>query len=149
MPNLEAMNYLVPNVVEQTSKGEDLRPLQPSAEGQHHLQTPVDDQIASLHLCAAHHPVGNPGRTSISTSTRLVEYHRPVCDLRHDAFIRNDIATICLGQAAASAGVACSGYEGQRLPSLGRMLLQAGRSPVMGRSLTCWRRKKFFVCGPS
>ena len=50
--NLEAMNYLVPNVVEQTSKvrGLDLysRLLKDNII---FLQTPVDDQIASL-ICA-------------------------------------------------------------------------------------------------
>jgi ATP-dependent Clp protease, protease subunit len=51
--NLDAVNYLVPNVVEQTSRGERAYDLYSRLLKDNiiFLQTPIDDQIASL-LCA-------------------------------------------------------------------------------------------------
>ncbi len=51
--NLEARNYLVPNVVETTSRGERAYDLYSRLLKDNiiFLQTPIDDQIASL-LCA-------------------------------------------------------------------------------------------------
>ena len=51
--NLEATNYLVPNVVEQTSRGERAYDLYSRLLKDNiiFLQTPIDDQIASL-ICA-------------------------------------------------------------------------------------------------
>ena len=114
------MNYLVPNVVEQTSRGErGLRPLQPAAEGQHHLPADADRrQIASL-ICAQliHLECENPDKDInlyINSPGGDITALFAIYDTMQ--FIKNDIATICLGQAASAAAVLlAAGTKGKRL----------------------------------
>lgn len=115
-----AQNYMVPNVVEQTARGERSYDLYSRLlkENIIFLQTPVDDTVASL----------------ISAQLIFLESENPDKDINiyinspggditalfaiYDTmqFIKNDIATICLGQAASAAAVLlAAGTKGKRL----------------------------------
>ncbi|MFK7917519.1 MAG: ATP-dependent Clp protease proteolytic subunit [Ilumatobacter sp.] len=115
-----ARNYMVPNVVEQTARGERSYDLYSRLlkENIIFLQTPVDDTVASL----------------ISAQLIFLESENPDKDINiyinspggditalfaiYDTmqFIKNDIATICLGQAASAAAVLlAAGTKGKRL----------------------------------
>ena len=118
--DLTATNYMVPNVVEQTARGERAYDLYSRLlkENIIFLQTPVDDTVASL----------------ISAQLIFLESENPDKDINlyinspggditalfaiYDTmqFIKNDIATICLGQAASAAAVLlAAGTKGKRL----------------------------------
>ena len=118
--NLDAVNYLVPNVVEQTSRGERAYDLYSKLlkENIIFLQTPVDDQIASL-MCAQliHLESENPDKDIniyINSPGGDITALFAIYDTMQ--FIRNDIATICYGQAASAAAVLlAAGTKGKRL----------------------------------
>ena len=118
--NLEAQNYLVPNVVETTSRGERAYDLYSRMLKDNiiFLQTPIDDQIASL-LCAQliHLESENPDKDIniyINSPGGDITALFAIYDTMQ--FIRNDIATICLGQAASAAAVLlAAGTQGKRL----------------------------------
>jgi ATP-dependent Clp protease protease subunit len=118
--NLEATNYLVPNVVETTSRGERAYDLYSRLLKDNiiFLQTPIDDQIASL-LCAqlVHLESENPEKDIniyINSPGGDITALFAIYDTMQ--FIRNDIATICLGQAASAAAVLlAAGTTGKRL----------------------------------
>ena len=115
-----ARNYLVPNVVEQTSRGERAYDLYSRLlkENIIFLQTPIDDQIASL-ICAQliHLESENPDKDIniyINSPGGDITSLFAIYDTMQ--FIRNDIATICLGQAASAAAVLlAAGTKGKRL----------------------------------
>ena len=117
---LRAFNYLVPTVVEQTNRGErayDLysRLLKDSII---FLGTPIDDTIANL-ICAQliHLESDNPDKDIniyINSPGGDITALFAIYDTMQ--FIRNDIATICLGQAASAAAVLlAAGTRGKRL----------------------------------
>ena len=118
--NLNATNYLVPNVVETTSRGERAYDLYSRLLKDNiiFLQTPIDDQIASL-LCAqlVHLESENPEKDIniyINSPGGDITALFAIYDTMQ--FIRNDIATICLGQAASAAAVLlAAGTKGKRL----------------------------------
>jgi ATP-dependent Clp protease protease subunit len=118
--NLDAQNYLVPNVVETTSRGERAYDLYSRLLKDNiiFLQTPIDDQIASL-LCAqlVHLESENPEKDIniyINSPGGDITALFAIYDTMQ--FIRNDIATICLGQAASAAAVLlAAGTKGKRL----------------------------------
>ena len=118
--NLEATNYLVPNVVETTSRGERAYDLYSRLLKDNiiFLQTPIDDQIASL-ICAqlVHLESENPEKDIniyINSPGGDITSAFAIYDTMQ--FIRNDIATICLGQAASAAAVLlAAGTKGKRL----------------------------------
>jgi len=120
MMNLDAVNYLVPNVVETTSRGERAYDLYSRLLKDNiiFLQTPIDDQIASL-LCAqlVHLESENPEKDIniyINSPGGDITALFAIYDTMQ--FIRNDIATICLGQAASAAAVLlAAGTKGKRL----------------------------------
>ncbi len=113
------MNYLVPTVVEQTNRGERAYDLYSRLLKEHivFVGTPIDDTIANL-LCAqllfleSENPdrdiniyINSPG----GDVTGLMAIY-DTCQ-----FIRNDISTICFGQAASAAAVLlASGTPGKR-----------------------------------
>ena len=115
-----AQNYLVPNVVETTSRGERAYDLYSRLLKDNiiFLQTPIDDQIASL-LCAqlVHLESENPEKDIniyINSPGGDITALFAIYDTMQ--FIRNDIATICLGQAASAAAVLlAAGTKGKRL----------------------------------
>jgi ATP-dependent Clp protease, protease subunit len=118
--NLDAQSYLVPNVVEQTSRGERAYDLYSRLlkENIIFLQTPIDDQIASL-ICAQfiHLESENPDKDInlyINSPGGDITSLFAIYDTMQ--FIRNEIATICLGQAASAAAVLlAAGTKGKRL----------------------------------
>jgi len=115
-----ARNYLVPTVVEQTNRGERAYDLYSRLlrENIIFLGTPIDDTVANL-ICAqllfleSENPdrdiniyINSPGG-DITALFAIYDTLR---------YIRNDISTICLGQAASAAAVLlAAGTPGKRL----------------------------------
>ena len=113
-------NYMVPTVVEQTNRGERAYDLYSRLlrENIIMLGTPIDDTIANL-MCAqlifleSENPdkdiniyINSPGG-DITALFAIYDTMR---------FIKNDIATICLGQAASAAAVLlAAGTKGKRM----------------------------------
>jgi ATP-dependent Clp protease protease subunit len=118
--NLEATNYIVPTVVEQTQRGERAYDLYSRLlkENIIFLGTPIDDTIANL-TCAQliHLESENPDKDIniyINSPGGDITALFAIYDTMQ--FIRNDIATICLGQAASAAAVLlAAGTKGKRL----------------------------------
>jgi ATP-dependent Clp protease protease subunit len=112
-------NYLVPNVIEQTSRGERGSDLYSRLlrENIIFLATPIDDTVANL-ICAqllfleSENPdkdislyINSPGGDMIGLFAILDTMR----------FIAADVATICVGQAASAAAVLlASGAHGKR-----------------------------------
>jgi ATP-dependent Clp protease protease subunit len=113
-------SYLVPTVVEQTNRGERAYDLfsRLLKDNIIFLGTPIDDTIANL-VCAQmlHLESENPDKDI------NIYINSPGGDMTalfaiYDTmqFIRNDIATICYGQAASAAAVLlAAGAKGKRL----------------------------------
>jgi ATP-dependent Clp protease protease subunit len=113
-------NYYVPNVTEQTSRGERVYDLYSRLlkENIIFLGTPIDDTIANL-ICAQliHLESENPDKDIniyINSPGGDITALFAIYDTMQ--FIKNDIATICLGQAASAAAVLlAAGTKGKRL----------------------------------
>jgi ATP-dependent Clp protease, protease subunit len=118
--NLEAYNYFVPTVVEQTNRGERAYDLYSRLlkENILFIGTPIDDTIANL-VCAQliHLESENPDKDIniyINSPGGDITALFAIYDTMQ--FIKNDIATICLGQAASAAAVLlAAGTKGKRL----------------------------------
>lgn len=120
-PLLEPVrNYLVPTVVEQTNRGERAYDLYSRLlkENILFIGTPIDDTIANL-VCAQliHLESDNPDKDIniyINSPGGDITALFAIYDTMQ--FIKNDIATICLGQAASAAAVLlAAGTKGKRL----------------------------------
>jgi ATP-dependent Clp protease protease subunit len=117
---LRAQGYLVPTVVEQTNRGERAYDLYSRLlkENIIFLGTPIDDTIANL-VCAQliHLESENPDRDIniyINSPGGDITALFAIYDTMQ--FIRDDIATICLGQAASAAAVLlAAGAKGKRM----------------------------------
>jgi ATP-dependent Clp protease protease subunit len=113
-------NYLVPTVVEQSNRGERAYDLYSRLlkENIIFLGTPIDDTIANL-ICAQliHLESENPDKDIniyINSPGGDITALFAIYDTMQ--FIKNDIATICLGQAASAAAVLlAAGAKGKRL----------------------------------
>ena len=113
-------NYYVPNVTEQTSRGERVYDLYSRLlkENIIILGTPIDDTIANL-VCAQliHLESENPDKDIniyINSPGGDISALFAIYDTMQ--FIKNDIATICLGHAASAAAVLlAAGTKGKRL----------------------------------
>jgi ATP-dependent Clp protease protease subunit len=113
-------NYYVPNVTETTSRGERVYDLYSRLlkENIIFLGTPIDDTIANL-ICAQliHLESENPDKdinVYINSPGGDITALFAIYDTMQ--FIKNDIATICLGQAASAAAVLlAAGTKGKRL----------------------------------
>ena len=113
-------NYLVPTVVEQSNRGERAYDLYSRLLKDNiiFLGTPIDDTIANL-VCAQmlHLESENPDKDIniyINSPGGDVTALFAIYDTMQ--FIRNDIATICYGQAASAAAVLlAAGTKGKRL----------------------------------
>ena len=113
-------NYYLPNVTEQTSRGERVYDLYSRLlkENIIFLGTPIDDTIANL-ICAQliHLESENPDKDIniyINSPGGDITALFAIYDTMQ--FIKNDIATICLGQAASAAAVLlAAGTKGKRL----------------------------------
>ena len=113
-------NYYVPNVTETTSRGERTYDLfsRLLKENIIFLGTPIDDTIANL-ICAQliHLESENPDRDiNIYINSPGGDINSLFAIYDTMQFIKNDIATICLGQAASAAAVLlAAGTKGKRL----------------------------------
>ena len=113
-------NYYVPNVTETTSRGERVYDLYSRMLKDNiiFLGTPIDDTIANL-ICAQliHLESENPDKDIniyINSPGGYITALFAIYDTMQ--FIKNDIATICLGQAASAAAVLlAAGTKGKRL----------------------------------
>ncbi len=117
---MEARNYLVPTVVEQTNRGERAYDLYSRLLKERiiFLGTPIDDTIANL-VCAQllHLEADNPD------SAINIYINSPGGDITalfaiYDTmqYIKPEISTICFGQAASAAAVLlAAGAKGKRL----------------------------------
>jgi ATP-dependent Clp protease protease subunit len=117
---IEPQSYLVPTVVEQTNRGERAYDLYSRLLKDNiiFLGTPIDDTIANL-MCAQmlHLESENPDKDIniyINSPGGDITGLFAIYDTMQ--FIRNDIATICYGQAASAAAVLlAAGAKGKRL----------------------------------
>ena len=117
---MQFSNYYVPNVTEVTSRGERVYDLYSRLlkENIIFLGTPIDDTIANL-VCAQliHLESENPDKDIniyINSPGGDITALFAIYDTMQ--FIKNDIATICLGQAASAAAVLlAAGTKGKRL----------------------------------
>jgi|TARA_B110000438_G_scaffold225005_1_gene218986 ATP-dependent Clp protease protease subunit len=138
--NLEAQNYLVPTVVEQTNRGERAYDLYSRLlkENIIFLGTPIDDTIANL-VCAQliHLESENPDRDiNIYINSPGGDINALFAIYDTSQYIKNDITTICLGQAASAAAVLlAAGSPGKRmaLPHA-RVLLHQPFGQAMGQA---------------
>src|SRR3954470_21388197 len=106
---IDPKSYLVPNVIQQPSRGERGMAFywRFFKENIIVLQTPIDDSIASL-ICAQfiHLESENPDKDInlyINSPGGDITALFAIYDTMQ--FIKNDIPTICLGQAASAAAV--------------------------------------------
>jgi len=117
---IQPQSYLVPTVVEQTNRGERAYDLYSRLLKDNiiFLGTPIDDTIANL-VCAQmlHLESENPDKDIniyINSPGGDVTALFAIYDTMQ--FIRNDIATICYGQAASAAAVLLAAVtKGKRL----------------------------------
>src|SRR5690349_16652980 len=135
-----AFNYLVPTVVEQTNRGERAFDLYSKLLKEHiiFLGTPIDDTIANL-LCAQllHLESENPDRdinVYINSPGGDITALFAIYDTLQ--YVRNDITTICFGQAASAAAVLlAAGTKGKRLAlPHARILLHQPYGGAMGQA---------------
>jgi ATP-dependent Clp protease protease subunit len=117
---MDAQNYLVPQVVEQTNRGERGYDLYSKLlkENIIFLGTPIDDTVANL-ICAQllHLESENPDKDInlyINSPGGDINALFAIYDTMQ--YVRPDIATICFGQAASAAAVLlAAGAPGKRL----------------------------------
>ena len=116
----QAQNYLVPNVIEQTSRGERYSDLYSRLlrENIIFLATPIDDGVANL-ICAQllFLESENPDRDiSIYINSPGGDINALMAIYDTMQYIRPEITTLCFGQAASAAAVLlAAGTKGKRL----------------------------------
>jgi len=116
----QVQNYMVPNVIEQTSRGERYSDLfsRLLRENIIFLGTPIDDTIANL-VCAQllFLESENPDRDiSIYINSPGGDINALLAIYDTMQYIRPEIATLCFGQAASAAAVLlAAGAPGKRL----------------------------------
>ena len=117
---IEAQNYLVPTVVEQTNRGERAFDLYSRLlkENIIFLGTPIDDAVANL-ICAQllHLESENPDKDiSIYINSPGGDISGLFAIYDTMSYIKPDLTTICFGQAASAAAVLlAAGTPGKRL----------------------------------
>lgn len=120
LADLNVHNYLVPTVVEQTSRGERAFDLYSRLlkENIIFIGTPIDDTIANL-TCAQllHLESENPDRDiSLYINSPGGDINALFAIYDTMQYIKPDITTICFGQAASAAAVLlAAGAPGKRL----------------------------------
>jgi ATP-dependent Clp protease, protease subunit len=137
---LEAFNYLVPTVVEQTNRGERAFDLYSRLLKDNiiFLGTPIDDTIANLVCAQLLHLESENADKDIN-----IYINSPGGDITalfaiYDTmqFVRPDISCICFGQAASAAAVLlAAGAKGKRLAlPRSRILLHQPYGQAMGQA---------------
>lgn len=117
---LNPVNYMVPNVIEQTSRGERYSDLfsRLLRENIIFLGTPIDDTVANL-VCAQllFLESENPDRDiSIYINSPGGDINALLAIYDTMQYIRPEISTLCFGQAASAAAVLlAAGTKGKRL----------------------------------
>jgi ATP-dependent Clp protease protease subunit len=117
---INASNYLVPTVIEQTNRGERAFDLYSRLlkENIIFLGTPIDDTIANL-VCAQliHLESENPDKDiNIYINSPGGDINAMFAIYDTMSFIRPSVSTICFGQAASAAAVLlAAGTKGKRL----------------------------------
>jgi ATP-dependent Clp protease protease subunit len=113
------MSYLVPTVVEQTSRGERASDIYSRLLSERiiFLGTPIDDNVANLIMAQLLHLEGEDPDKDISLYINspggVMTSQMAIYDTMH--FIKADVATYCMGQAASAAAVLlASGTPGKR-----------------------------------
>lgn len=120
LSDMTATNYMVPQVVEQTNRGERGYDLYSKLlkENIVFLGTPIDDTIANL-VCAQllHLESENPDRDiSLYINSPGGDINALFAIYDTMSYIKPDVATICFGQAASAAAVLlAAGAPGKRL----------------------------------
>ncbi|MDP6177652.1 MAG: ATP-dependent Clp protease proteolytic subunit [Acidimicrobiales bacterium] len=120
LADLNVHNYLVPTVVEQTSRGERAFDLYSRLlkENIIFIGTPIDDTIANL-VCAQllHLESENPDRDiSLYINSPGGDINALFAIYDTMQYIKPDLTTICFGQAASAAAVLlAAGAPGKRL----------------------------------
>jgi len=111
--------YLVPTVVEQTSRGERAFDIYSRLLSERiiFLGTPIDDTVANLVMAQLLHLEGDDPEKDISLYINspggVMTSLMAIYDTMH--FIKADVATYCMGQAASAAAVLlASGTAGKR-----------------------------------
>ncbi|MDH3730291.1 MAG: ATP-dependent Clp protease proteolytic subunit [Acidimicrobiia bacterium] len=105
----EMMNYLVPTVIEQTSRGERSFDIYSRLLKERiiFLGTPIDDTVANLIMAQLLHLEGDDPDKDIylyiNSPGGVMTSLMAIYDTMH--FIRPDVATFCMGQAASAAAV--------------------------------------------
>jgi ATP-dependent Clp protease protease subunit len=115
----EMMDYLVPTVVEQTSRGERAFDIYSRLLKERiiFLGTPIDDNVANLIMAQLLHLEGEEPDKDIALYINspggVMTSLMAIYDTMH--FIKPDVATYCMGQAASAAAVlVAAGHEGKR-----------------------------------
>jgi len=125
------MSYLVPTVVEQTSRGERAFDIYSRLLKDRiiFLGTPIDDDVANLVMAQLLHLEGEEPDKDINLYINspggVMTSLMAIYDTMH--FIKSDVATYCMGQAASAAAVlVAAGTAGKRfaLPHARIMLHQ-------------------------
>lgn len=120
MPPIQPQSYMVPNVIEQTSRGERYSDLfsRLLRENIIFLGTPIDDTVANL-ICAQllFLESENPDKDiSIYINSPGGDINALLAIYDTMSYIRPEIATLCFGQAASAAAVLlAAGTPGKRL----------------------------------
>ena len=111
--------FLVPTVVEQTSRGERAFDIYSRLLGERiiFLGTPIDDNVANLVMAQLLHLEGEEPEKDISLYINspggAMASLMAIYDTMH--FIKADVATYCMGQAASAAAVLlAAGTTGKR-----------------------------------
>ena len=118
--DLTPRNYMVPNVIEQTSRGERYSDLFSRLLREHiiFLGTPIDDTVANL-VCAQllFLESENPDKDiSIYINSPGGDINALLAIYDTMQYIRPEITTLCFGQAASAAAVLlAAGTPGKRL----------------------------------
>ncbi len=112
-------NYTIPYVVEQTSRGERTFDIfsRLLKERIVFLGTPIDDQVANVVMAQLLHLESEDPDRDISIYINSPGGHFTALTAIYDTmrFIRPDVSTICMGQAASAAAVLlAAGTKGKR-----------------------------------
>src|SRR3989337_2345984 len=138
-------SYLVPTVIEQTSRGERAFDIYSRLLKERiiFLGTPIDDTVANLIMAQLLHLEGDDPDKDIAlyinspggAITSLMAIYDTM------TFIKPDVATYCMGQAASAAAVLlAAGANGKRfaLPHARGMLHQPHIGGLEGQATAIW-----------
>ncbi len=151
----ESKNYLVPVVVEQTSRGERSFDIYSRLLNERivFLGTPIDDAVGNLIMAQLLHLESEDPEKDISLYVNSPGGDTPALFAIYDTmqYVKPDVSTICMGQAASAAAVLLlAGANGKRyaLPH-SRVLLhqpyggaegQAVDIEIQAREITRYRK---------